>query len=396
MFISSFLIRGAYRLYKFAFAKRTILFVTNEKIRSITLSPFIQAGIFLALAWVWNLFAQSLQYDRIISDKSQEISKLKAANSYFEEEFSDVNDKLKKVNEYLLSIAGKNHVVKAQDTDVIEKKYKQPAGLNEEDLSRKDKHTLNYIKDVGIQMEEIQAVAQSRIKRIENAIAVTGLNMKRNSSKDFYKKDNKSKEAALNNKQNFAQGGPANDISSAAIRSASLEDNLERHLDKLKFTSEIDYLMVLERIAEVMPFSEPMKNYYVSSGFGVRADPITHRTARHQGLDFVGPLKEKVISPSAGIVILAGKFSDYGNAIVINHGFGVTTRYGHLSEVKVKVGQRVKQGDVIATQGSTGRSTGSHLHYEVRYKDTPLNPKRFLEAGDKLFNEESAVKYVNS
>jgi len=95
-------------------------------------------------------------------------------------------------------------------------------------------------------------------------------------------------------------------------------------------------------------------------------------------------------------VILAGKFSDYGTAIVIDHGFGITTRYGHLSQIKVQEGQVVKQGEVIALQGNTGRSTGSHLHYEVRYKDIPLNPRKFLEAGDILFNDEKAPSHVNS
>jgi murein DD-endopeptidase MepM/ murein hydrolase activator NlpD len=128
----------------------------------------------------------------------------------------------------------------------------------------------------------------------------------------------------------------------------------------------------------------------------MRSDPITNRKTLHHGLDFVGLENEKIYSPSSGKVILAGKFSEYGNAIVIDHGFGITTRYGHLSSIKVKEGQIVKKGENIALQGNTGRSTGDHLHYEVRYKNIPLNPKKFLEAGQILFNNQQNIRHVNS
>ena len=152
--------------------------------------------------------------------------------------------------------------------------------------------------------------------------------------------------------------------------------------------------MILEKLTKTLPLSKPMKRYYISSGFGHRVDPITHRLTPHRGLDFVGAYQEKVISPSSGKVVLARRFSDYGNAIVIDHGNGVTTRYGHLSKIKVLEGKRVEMGEVIGLQGSTGRSTGSHLHYEVRYKNVPLNPRKFLEAGE-ILNNNNIPKYVD-
>lgn len=395
---STLLVKSLMRFYRLVFTKRTILFVTNQKIRSITLGPILQGCVFLFIAWVANLFLQSLRYDEVISMKSDEISKLKSVNSYFEEEFENVNDKLKKINEYLSTIAG-NQNVNDRDSN-----FKQPKNFKEEDLSRRDKHTLNAVKNVEAQLASIQSIAQLRIKKIEDAISLTGLNIKKIPPKSIpAMKAAAVKELSLNNKKDLlkaknAQGGPLEDNSlDAAVSSSSLSDDdyIERHLSKIQFTGEIDYLMVLERLANVMPMSRPMKNYYVSSGFGRRVDPITGRYAVHRGLDFVGVTNEKIISPSQGRVILAGKFSDYGNAIVIDHGFGITTRYGHLSAVKVKEGQMVKKGDIIALQGSTGRSTGSHLHYEVRYRNVPLNPKKFLEAGEVLFNNEK-VRYANS
>lgn len=393
---SGALVKTLTRFYKFVFAKRTILFVTNKKIRSITLEPLAQAALLIVLIFIGNLFTQTLRYDKIVGAKASEINKLQSANEYFEEEVGEMNEKLAKINEYLNVLAGSNHEVKAE-----EQKFKQPKNFKAEELSKQDEHTLNQIKDASKKLAGIQAIARERIQKIESAIALTGLNIKKMPQKILREKSAEAvREISLNDKKRLAaaQGGPASDNGSLdkIMSNKSSDDDLLKRLEKVKFTSEIDYLIVLEKVATALPLSRPMKNYYISSGFGARSDPITGKGASHQGLDFVGMTKEKIISPSNGKVILAGRFSDYGNAVVIDHGFGITTRYGHLSEVKVRDGQMVKKGEVIALQGNTGRSTGQHLHYEVRYKNFPLNPKRFLEAGESLFNDEKSVKHVSS
>ena len=374
------------------------MIVSKQKIRSINIGPITQVALLSGFAWTVSAIIQSFSYYEAISEKSEEITKLRTINSYFEAEFSDVNERLNKINEYLISISGRKHIVKAQEV-IKDQDFKKPNSLQEEDFSKKDKQTYNHIKNIENQLEQVQFITENRIKKIEQSIEIAGLSMKRINLEKLHKK-NAIKEISLNeggltNKQ----GGPIDDKNTLdfALKSVfSYEEDLQRKLEKDKFSSELDYLVALEKMVEVMPIARPMKNYYVSSGFGHRVDPITRRTAQHQGLDFVGPSKEKIISPSSGKVILAGRYSDYGNAIVIDHGFGITTRYGHLSEVKVVPGQKVKQGDIIALQGSTGRSTGSHLHYEVRYKNTPLNPRKFLEAGDYLINDEASKKYVDS
>jgi murein DD-endopeptidase MepM/ murein hydrolase activator NlpD len=397
IFLAILLIKGLSRLYRFVVAKRTILFVSHDKIRTINIGPILQLCILLLGFWVWNLFTQSLNYDSVLAQRGEEIERLRSANDYFEEEFSDVNEKLKKINEYLISITGYSQNVSGEESN-----FKQPQKFKEDDLSRRDKNTLNEIRQIEMQLASIASTSSNRIKKIENAITLTGLNVKRMPSKQLQRlsKNSEIKEFSLNDKTKMAQGGPEfedGSLDSAVMHSSiSQEDSLDRHFERVKFAGDIDYLIVLEKLLSVMPFSKPMKNYYISSTFGARTDPLTHRHAVHKGLDFVGSAREKIISPSKGKVILAGRFSDYGNAIVIDHGFGITTRYGHLSEIKVKEGQEVKAGDVIAFQGSSGRSTGEHLHYEVRYKNTPLNPKKFLEAGESLLDEERKVRYVNS
>jgi len=123
----------------------------------------------------------------------------------------------------------------------------------------------------------------------------------------------------------------------------------------------------------------------LSSPFGVRMDPFVHEAAMHTGLDFRGDIGEPIHATAAGTVTVAGWTGGYGKMVEIDHGNGLATRFGHLSEIDVSVGQRIRVGQVVGKLGSTGRSTGPHLHYETRINGEPVNPQKFLDAGDKLF-----------
>ncbi len=117
---------------------------------------------------------------------------------------------------------------------------------------------------------------------------------------------------------------------------------------------------------------------WVTSDFGTRMDPYTARRKMHEGLDIATPQGQPVYSPSDGTVSFAGIEGGYGRVLVIDHGNGMKTRYGHVSEIFVHAGDRVRKGDKVAAVGSTGRSTGPHLHYEVRVNGTPENPRMFI------------------
>ena len=123
-----------------------------------------------------------------------------------------------------------------------------------------------------------------------------------------------------------------------------------------------------------------------SSGFGNRSDPFNGKRAFHSGLDFAAPSGTLVLSAGEGIVSFVGTKSGYGKVVEVTHANGLVTRYGHLSAFLSEKGQSVSTGTPIAKVGSTGRSTGPHLHFEVRKADRPLNPKDFLEAGKRLLN----------
>jgi murein DD-endopeptidase MepM/ murein hydrolase activator NlpD len=117
---------------------------------------------------------------------------------------------------------------------------------------------------------------------------------------------------------------------------------------------------------------------WVTSDFGTRIDPYTAERKMHQGMDIATPHGQMVYTPSDGTVVFIGSEGGYGKVLVLDHGYGVKTRYGHLSEVNVHLGDRVKRGDKVASVGNTGRSTGPHLHYEVRVNGIPENPRKFI------------------
>ncbi len=122
----------------------------------------------------------------------------------------------------------------------------------------------------------------------------------------------------------------------------------------------------------------------INSGFGTRADPLNHRTAIHEGLDFGAPVGTPVYATGEGVVTLAEPWDRYGNTVEIDHGNGVSTRYAHMSRIKVKEGQRVTRSTVVGLVGNTGRSTGAHLHYEVRVSDVPKDPVKFISVGSDV------------
>lgn len=128
-----------------------------------------------------------------------------------------------------------------------------------------------------------------------------------------------------------------------------------------------------------------------TSPFGVRMDPFMHQAAMHTGVDLRGEVGEVVHATAAGKVVIAGWDGGYGNMVEIDHGHGLSTRYGHLSQIDVRVGDTVRVGQPIGRVGSTGRSTGPHLHYETRIDGQPVNPVKFLDAGEKLFGDGQQI-----
>lgn len=133
-----------------------------------------------------------------------------------------------------------------------------------------------------------------------------------------------------------------------------------------------------------IPSAKPVTGVTFTSGYGVRSDPFRGGAAMHAGVDLAGPIGTAIYATADGIVGRATWANGYGNLVELEHGRGIQTRYGHLSQILVKQGQRVKRGDLIAKMGSTGRSTGSHLHYEVRLEGEAVSPLPYLQTADYM------------
>ncbi|KQU62592.1 peptidase M23 [Sphingomonas sp. Leaf339] len=136
--------------------------------------------------------------------------------------------------------------------------------------------------------------------------------------------------------------------------------------------------------AIAIPSVHPVAKLQFTSNFGIRSDPFRGTAAMHAGVDIPGPIGTPIYATADGIVSHADRQGGYGNLVEINHGKGIATRYGHLSKILVSDGARVTRGQLIALMGSTGRSTGSHLHYEVRMDGHAVNPVPFLTNADYL------------
>ena len=140
--------------------------------------------------------------------------------------------------------------------------------------------------------------------------------------------------------------------------------------------------------AERLPFDRPVGAARTTSGFGVRFDPFNGRPALHQGQDFAAPRNTPILATAPGVVSFAGVRGGYGRTVEIDHGGGFKTRFAHLNSIAVQPGQRVAVGNRIGGMGTTGRSTGVHLHYEVWMNGRPQNPARFMRAGEQIVQQD--------
>ena len=184
--------------------------------------------------------------------------------------------------------------------------------------------------------------------------------------------------------QNPGQGGvtsslPSQDMSLLEVSNKIQEMSLilDDRADKF---GALDSVLMQDRLKKKMlPSVMPVSTKWYSSGFGVRIDPFSGRSAFHEGVDFTAAIGTPIVAAAGGVVVYSGFHSEYGNMIDVDHGNDFVSRYAHASKRTVKVGQLVVRGQKIAEVGSTGRSTGPHLHFEVRHKGLPQNPSRFLK-----------------
>jgi len=219
---------------------------------------------------------------------------------------------------------------------------------------------------------ELEVASADTIRRLEQIVGSTGLNVDRVLDQVASEHRTASKDG---------QGGPYFPIGG---KGAKVDAEFSHNMKSLEDT--VDRLTSLQEALASIPLVSPIQvDRHFASRFGKRTDPFTGRPAFHYGLDIVAPFKTPVLAPTPGVVVFAGRHGPYGNLVEIDHGNGMRTRFGHLHKVLVKVGDKVGFQQEIGLLGSTGRSTGPHLHYEVRFNGTLRDPALFLEAGRYVF-----------
>jgi len=231
--------------------------------------------------------------------------------------------------------------------------------------------------DLKVQKKNFEVTARKLGEKLSNLETIS------EKIQGIIENDNAAKRGKLNGPA--VGGSRVNYPTAELLRSASLRDGI----DLLKGrTAEIEGQLSMQEEVVVQratrlrytPNIWPVKGS-ITSHYGSRSDPFNGEAEMHMGLDISALYNTQIHSPADGVVIYTERKAAYGNLLIIDHGNGLTTRYGHLSRALLKVGQKVKRGDVVGLVGTTGRTTAPHLHYEVRLNDRPVNPRSYLPKG---------------
>lgn len=384
------------------FCKRSVIIISDHKTQHVPFSGRIQAiATVCALGFiVWGSFSSGsyMAAQRVIDEKEKKLATFAQENEKVEAEFTLLKQDLQKLAE-----SGGKGSKTADAAKEIVAQYADSGKPADGDDDTSSKYNAvfqrisfleNKVKELqsnhDAMMADIRATTGGKIKELEKVIARTGVDaeplqraaeakrLQDEQRKEKYGRtegDNKGLPPAAADSD--AQGGPF--VPATTSGSVLKEKDTELYFNLRK-------LVTLNDVVGAMPLAAPLANndYRQTSGFGTRVDPFRGVLGYHAGVDLAGPSGSKVYSTNDGRIDFAGWKTAYGNVIDVKHEYGFATRYGHLSKILVRPGQVVKKGQLIAIQGSTGRSTGEHVHYEVRYHDTPINPGNFLKAGEDV------------
>jgi murein DD-endopeptidase MepM/ murein hydrolase activator NlpD len=361
------------------FVDREFFMRANGQVRFLKFSAVLQRRIAGAIALViatWLVITLgmainqfSISFERMALERKQaRVQSAQERVASYRNSIDDVTKELKQRQDMLESVSeqhfGANPAVSAVDTAPTEAdKAARKIGLAVPEAAGLAEIEARQIRFA----EGLTRIANARSIRAANAIRKYGLNPD-----------------ILAGQADTAMGGPfipffgkgQKDVSDP--RFGKLADALQR-------------MQSMEHALAAVPTSMPAAIMLMSSGFGYRHDPFTGAGAMHAGLDFKGPVGTPILAAADGRITYAGVMSGYGNCMEITHANGLVTRYAHLSGFNVSLGQQVKRGIQIARMGSTGRSTGPHLHFEVRLNGQAVNPLTFLEGNPDVLKVQTVA-----
>ena len=349
------------------FVDREFFMRAHGQVRFLKISAKLQrrvAGGFVAIVGVWAVVTAgmavnqaTISYERMaLSEREAKIQSASERVAAYRESIGDVADDIEKRQDMLESamerVAGDLPDTATTDAVVSEDEAfkKISAAIPEAaGLARLEARQIRFA-------ERMTKVANARANRAAAAIRQFGLNPEKLAGKT----------------QTSGQGGPFIPFLGKSAKKIG-----DPRFNKL--ANAVERMAAMESALASVPTSMPALVGMMSSNYGYRRDPITGGGAMHSGLDFKGPYGTAILAAADGVVTKAGWQSGYGKCVEITHANGLVTRYAHLSGFEVSEGQKVSRGAKIARMGSTGRSTGTHLHFEVRLNGRAVNPMKFLE-----------------
>ncbi len=369
-----------FALHHWFFPERQIILRSKGQVRFVRLSHGVQlfALIFAVAVVGWGGYATHAFFakDRILAEKNERIADTLFAyrdllNQYADSQasFASTASSLEANHSYLLGIVAPQAAAKVEGNRTLADSGEEMHTVGLEEILRANKQLETWMAEIQTSQHDVVRVLTSRVRKslgkTKKLIAGLGENVERVLSEE---------EAAK-----LGQGGPF-----MALRAGRTpEDSFRTDLAKLDM--DIDRWEGVQRLLRTLPLATPSDKFYMASSYGRRKDPFNRRAAVHYGVDLAGVHKSPILSTAPGVIVFAGRNGKYGNMIEIDHGRGIHTRYGHLHRISVKTGQRVGFRERIGLMGSTGRSTGPHVHYEIRVNGTPYNPTKFFKVGKHVF-----------
>ena len=333
-------------------------------------------GLIIWAAWATYVFV----YHRpMLQHRTQELEQAKSLHA---RQMTDLQVYLEKYNEL------------TRDLNVIDDKI-----LNATELSDKEKENLmnSRLKTSELSAEFELTRAENEMLKKRNAqliesmqqIATADIQITDAVSKLANENIDTLRETVKNISSTIASLGltqnklvqSANKFSNPFVGAAFTPSEFDKELDPKyqKLADDLELWNGLAKLNNMLPLGAPVEKVRVTSNYGTRTDPFTGEQKKHRGIDFAGKIGTELMAPAPGRVISAGERVGYGTTVEIDHGLGFTTLYAHLSQINVARGDWVRPGTVIGLAGSTGRSTGPHLHYEIRYKGVPFDPTKFVK-----------------
>lgn len=304
--------------------------------------------------------------DRLVSTEEQH-RRTQRTRAGLKKRLGEIEDEMRRLNRRNFKLKGNLYSISSNlEEALVERNQARASGERMAGLVRELKGKLKNLEISETEiLEHLTRRSVEEILELEKVVAATGLK--------------KSQLLADASPRKAGQGGP--------FVAASLGDDASERL-KVRLDVLGGHVARLEELKQIMyrlPLAPPLNTFSISSRYGKRRDPVNRKWAMHYGLDFGGVFKMSVYATAPGIVTHAGRKGRYGKLVEISHGKGLKTRYGHLYKILVKRGQRVDYRHKIGLLGSTGRSTGSHLHYEINHRGRPKDPWKFIRAGRNVY-----------